>query len=256
MLSLGLGASTHSFEVMLAAFILGMSAGAFWLRDRLQAIDNHAAWLAAVLLAKALFAVAAIWVYGGVLESIRWMMTATARTDAGYTVTTIAGLVASMAVMLPTAFCAGMTLPLATHALATRGGGEASIGRVYGANTAGCILGAAFATHVGMQALGVKGLTGLGAALDAGVAILVLVTAGVLARRRIALGALVVTLLAGTVAFATARLDLLRMASGVFRYGQFADPADSRLQYYRDGKTATISVVDILPGWKSTSAAR
>src|SRR5205085_4099325 len=74
MLSLGLGASTHSFEVMLAAFILGMSAGAFWLRNRLQAIDNHAAWLAGVLLAKALFAVLAIWVYAEVLEFIRWMM--------------------------------------------------------------------------------------------------------------------------------------------------------------------------------------
>ena len=135
MLSLGLGASTHSFEVMLAAFILGMSAGAFWLRNRLQAIDDHPAWLAGVLLAKAVFAVAAIWVYAEVLEFIAWMMRATARTDAGYTLTTLAGLGASMAVMFPTAFCAGMTLPLATHALTSRGHGEAAIGRVYGANT-------------------------------------------------------------------------------------------------------------------------
>jgi len=42
-----------------------------------------------------------------------------------------------MIVMFPTAFCAGMTLPLATHVLTARGFGEASIGRVYGANTAG-----------------------------------------------------------------------------------------------------------------------
>ena len=63
-------------------------------------------------------------------------------------------LSASIAVMFPTAFCAGMTLPLATHALTSRGHGEAAIGRVYGANTAGCILGTYFATHLGMEALG------------------------------------------------------------------------------------------------------
>src|SRR4029453_9701395 len=118
---------------------------------------------------KAAFAVGAIWVYAEVLDFIRWMMLATAKTDAGYTLTTFAGLIASIAVMFPPAFCAGMTLPLATHALTSRGQGEAAIGRVYGANTAGCILGTAFATHLGMEALGVKGLTGVGAFLDAGV---------------------------------------------------------------------------------------
>jgi len=79
-----------------------------------------------------------------------------------------------MIVMFPTAFCAGMTLPLATHALARRGLGEASIGRIYGANTAGCIVGAIFATHIGMELLGVKNLTGLGAFIDVAVAALIL----------------------------------------------------------------------------------
>jgi spermidine synthase len=245
MLSLGLGASTHSFEVMLAAFILGMSAGALFLRNRLQAIDDHPAWLAGVLLAKAVFAVAAIWVYAEVLDLIAWMMRATAPTDAGYALTTIAGLVASMLVMFPTAFCAGMTLPLATHALTSRGYGEAAIGRVYGANTAGCILGTAFATHLGMEALGVKGLTGAGALLDAGVACLVLAAAGTLRGRRPAAMALGVALAAGVALYATSSLDLLRMASGVFRYGAFVDPKEGSVHFYRDGKTATISVLDV-----------
>ena len=245
MLSLGLGASTHSFEVMLAAFILGMSLGAYWLRNRLQDIRDHSAWLAAVLIAKAVFAVAAIWVYAEILDFIAWMMRATAKTDAGYTLTTLAGLAASMAVMFPTAFCAGMTLPLATHALTSRGFGESAIGRVYGANTAGCILGTAFATHLGMEALGVKGLTGAGALLDAGVACIVLMAAGTLRGRRPAAIALGVALAAGVALFATSSLDLLRMASGVFRYGAFVDPAEGRVAFYRDGKTATISVVDV-----------
>ena len=124
MLSMGLGASTHSFEVMLAAFILGMALGAWWFRNRIRELRSDIGWLAGVLLAKAAFAVYAIWAYAQILEGVSWVMGATSRTDAGYALTTIAGLIASMVVMLPTAFCAGMTLPLATLALTTRGAGD------------------------------------------------------------------------------------------------------------------------------------
>jgi spermidine synthase len=245
MLSLGLGASTHSFEVMLAAFIFGMSAGALWLRRRLDGIADTTGWLVGVLVAKAVLAVLAIYVYTGVLDFVRWMMSATARTDAGYTVTTLAGLAASMAVMVPTAFCAGMTLPLATLALTRRGYGESAIGRVYAANTAGCILGAAFATHVGMEWLGVKGLTGAGALVDAAVAVLLLSFAGGLAGRRFAAGAVSAAGVLAVVAFIASDLDQLKMASGVFRYGEFIEPGEGRVTFYRDGKTATISVVEV-----------
>ena len=243
MLTLGLGASTHSFEVMLAAFILGMSLGAFWIRNRIQRLANDGLWLAGLLVAKAVFAVYAIWVYGGVLEYIRWTMAATARSDGGYTILMASSMLASMAVMLPTAICAGMTLPVATYALTRRGFGEASIGRVYGANTAGCILGAAFATHVGMEALGVKGLTGLGALLDVGVAALVyFAMAGLRGVRGFAPAAIVLAL-AGAVYFTT-EMDLVKMSSGVFRHGVFDDPATTNIKFYRDGKTATISLVE------------
>ena len=46
------------------------------------------------------------------------------------------------------------------------------------------------------------------------------------------------------VAFVTTDLNLLRMSSGVFRHGFFDDPATSEVRFYRDGKTATIAVVD------------
>ena len=53
----GLGASTHSFEVMLAAFILGMSLGALVLRFRIDRLRSDTLWLAGLLVAKAVFAV-------------------------------------------------------------------------------------------------------------------------------------------------------------------------------------------------------
>ena len=245
MLTLGLGASTHAFEVMLAAFILAMSLGAFWFRNRISTLKNDVAWLAGLLIAKALLAVYAIWIYGDVLSFIGWMMQAVARSEGGYVLNTLAGLAASMLVMFPTAFCAGMTLPLATHALTSRGLGEASIGRVYGANTAGCIVGAAFATHIGMESLGVKGLTGAGALLDIGVGLLIIaITMRGMGNPRVIAGMAVVAVV-GMLGFFTADLDLLRMSSGVYRHGIFNTPEDSTIAFYRDGKTATIAVLDV-----------
>ena len=243
MLTLALGASTHSFEVMLAAFILAMSLGAFWFRNRIGRLVNDLHWLAGLLVAKAVFAAWAVWIYPDVLRLVIWVTKSTSNTDGGYALTTFTGFLASMLVMFPAAFCAGMTLPLATHALTSRGHGEAAIGRVYGANTAGCIAGAVFATHVGMELAGVKGLTGIGAALDIAMGVLVLAAAGAL-RSRFAFAGLVAAL-AGVAIFSAARLDTLQMASGPYRHGTFMDPATSKMLFYRDGKTATISVVDL-----------
>jgi predicted membrane-bound spermidine synthase len=242
MLTLGLGASTDAFEVMLAAFIIGMALGAYWFRNRIATIRNDVAWLAGLLVAKAAFAAYAVWIYGDVLGFIGWMMSSLARSDGGYVIYTAAGLLASIVVMFPTAFCAGMTLPLATQSLTSRGYGEASIGRVYAANTAGCILGAVFATHVGMELLGVKGLTGVGALLDIAMAFLVLAAVSVSARPRRLAGVLAAACAAAAVVFYMAPLDLLRMASGVYRTGSFYSPRETKILFYRDGKTATIAV--------------
>jgi hypothetical protein len=190
-----------------------------------------------------LVATFAIWVYADALGLIGWAMHAMARNDSGYVLITATGFLASTLVMFPSAFCAGISLPLATQVLTSRGLGERSIGRVYGANTAGCILGAVVATHVGMELLGVKGLTGAGALLDAvaGLAALAIADRG---SRRIAPGAAAAAAL-GLVAFASAPLDLLRMSSGVYRQGVFLTPGMADLRFYRDGKTATIAVLDI-----------
>ena len=244
MLSLALGASTHSFEVMLAAFIFGMALGAWWLRDRIAGIRDATPWLAAVLVLKAVFAVYAIWIFGDILEFIAWLMHAVAKTDGGYVINTVGGLAASMAVMFPAAFCAGMTLPLATYALTGRGYGESAIGRVYAANTAGCIVGAIFTTHVGMELLGVKGLTGAGALVDIAVGLLAFLAGRPAVRRSVAGFAAAGMGLALVIAFYAAPMDLLRMSSGVYRFGIFLDPTRSKVDFYRDGKTATISVVD------------
>jgi len=240
MLTMGLGASTHAFEVMLSAFILGMALGGLALALRVPREGRDVAWLAAILVAKGLFAVLALGAYGGTLDFIRWMMVALRPTESGYVLLNLAGLISSMVVMLPSAFCAGMTLPLATAVLIRRSGGESSIGRVYAANTAGCIAGTVFATHVGMELLGVKGLTGLGAAADIALGVAVAIFAA--GRNAWVLGGSAAAMVAGVLAFTTVDLDQLKMSSGVFRTGDFLDPATAKVDFYKDGKTATIAV--------------
>ena len=241
MLSMGLGASSHAFEVMLSAFILGMAIGGFVLAVRAPRGDRDLTWLSTVLVAKGILAVLAIGAYSLVLDLIAWLMAGLRGSDEGYALYNVSGHFVSMLLMFPAAFCAGMTLPLATAALIRRGGGEASIGRVYAANTAGCIVGAAFATHVGMEMLGVKGLTGLGAGFDIALGALVAIaaSAGHVGR---SVAVLSVIAIASAIAFASFPLDQLKMASGVFRHGTFLDPTTQKVEFYRDGKTATISV--------------
>jgi predicted membrane-bound spermidine synthase len=241
MLTMGLGASTHAFEVMLSAFILGMALGGLAIRNRIAAMSRGVWWLAGLVAAKGAFAILALGVYVNVLDLMQWTMSGVAHSRAGYTLITLFGQFASMLVMFPSAFMAGMTLPVATNVLLARGVGEASIGKVYSANTAGCIFGAFFATHLGMEMLGLKGLTGFGAALDIGVATLVVAAFNPHARARAALAAVILTA-GGTVVYSSVTFDQLKMASGVFRHGNFLNPAVTKIAFYRDGKTATVSV--------------
>ncbi len=243
MLSLGLGSSSHAFEVMLSAFIFGMALGGLLLRSSEASRRGDLGWLAGTLVAKGALAALAIGVYPTALDFIVWIMKALAKTDEGYVLFNVASHVASMMVMLPAAVCAGMTLPIATNALVVRGFGESSIGKVYAANTAGCIVGAAFATHVGMEALGVKGLTALGGATDIalGIAIVAFFLGG--SRKRAAAVAVAASVVAAW-AFASFDLDQKKMSSAVYRYGDFLPPG-SEVKFYRDGKTATISAVQI-----------
>src|SRR5262245_33456116 len=64
MLSLVLGSSTHAFELMLSAFILGLACGGLWVRRRIDAAREPLRLLALVQVVMGLAAVATLPVYG------------------------------------------------------------------------------------------------------------------------------------------------------------------------------------------------
>ncbi|MBI5440729.1 MAG: spermidine synthase [Deltaproteobacteria bacterium] len=241
MLSLVLGSSTHAFELMLSAFILGLALGGLWVQRRIDSMPGPVGYLAVVQVAMGLFALASLPLYGKAFGLMGWLVNTLPPTGGGYVLFNLASNGIALATMLPATFCAGMTLPLITYHLLRKGHGEKSIGGVYAANTVGAIAAVFFATHVGMPVLGLKGLLVLGAGLDIALgAVLAWRAEGRTGARAAAAGAAGLLALAGAVgAF---ELDPAKMASGVYRRGKMLLPEEA-VTYHRDGKTATVSLI-------------
>lgn len=166
---------------------------------------------------------------------MRWLVAVLPKTNLGYLEFNLVSSGLALAVMLPTTFCAGMSLPLITYVLLRQHGGERSIGAVYAANTVGAMVGVFFAIHVGLPLLGLQPLIVSGAALDMALGLVLL------GRRRAtalcALGA------AATLLFA--RLDVYQMVSGVYRAAQEPlTPGNTRRLLHQDGKTTTVDLID------------
>ena len=237
MLSLVLGASTHAFELMLSAFILGIAFGGLWVRRRIDAAREPSRLLAWVQIAMGAAALATLPLYGYTFEAMQFAMQVLQRNESGYVSFNFVSHAIAMAVMFPAAFCAGMTLPLITAALLRRGAGERSIGQVYAANTAGAIAGVALAVHVGLPLLGLKGLILAGAMVDLALGVVLLGRTAAGMRAAIACAVLVALIGFGV------QLDANRMTSGIYRVGVLPSEKAQSIEFQADGKTATVSVV-------------
>ena len=241
MLSLVLGASTHSFELMLATFILGLALGGLAVRRDVDAAASPARLLGWVQIAMGLLALGTLQVYDLTFGLMEYLMKGLARTEAGYLMFNLTGQGIAALVMLPATFCAGMTLPLITAALLRGGAGEPAIGQVYAANTLGAIAGVLLAVHVGLPLLGLEGALVVGALVDAALGF-ALLWHSLPARRPLALSAAACGALFVAVPLAV-ELDANKMTAGVFRHGELAASRDAQILYNRDGKTATVHLV-------------
>jgi spermidine synthase len=243
MLSLVLGSATHSFELMLSAFILGLSLGAYWIRARVDA--GSLRLLAIVQIAMGALAIATLPVY---LASFQWMagaMSVFSRTNEGYQALSVFRYALCLAVMLPATFCAGMTLPLITRLLFKAGLGERAIGRVYGVNTFGSIVGVVVASLVLMPLLGLKWLLVLGGGIDVALGVWLLLTVRraepwrISRRMLVGAGLAIAGLL---LILGRAQFNPIVLTSGVFRYGRVQGASSADILFYRDGRTASVSI--------------
>jgi predicted membrane-bound spermidine synthase len=245
MLSLVMGSSVHSFELMLAAFILGLALGGACVRSRIDRFTDLFGVLAVVQVLMGVLAVATIPLYSYTFEFFGWMMRSLSRSDGGYVLYVVGSQLVALGVMLPATVLAGMTLPLITTALLRGPLGERSIGFVYSANTVGAIVGVGLTAHVLLPMLGVKGALVAGAMIDVALGIWLLVArpVSVPAIGRIAMIAAGPLAIAAVALFSPISPD--RTASGVFRHGVSSLDPRSEILFYRDGKTATVAVARI-----------
>ena len=243
LLNQALGTTLHAFELMLAAFLLGLAFGGLWVRryvraraDVLRIAGFAQVWMGiSALLSLVVFAQSFQWV--------GWMMSALSRNDSGYLLFSLGSAAIAIAVMLPAAFFAGMTLPLFTMAIVRGPSGESGIGRIYAANTLGAIAGVMLMMHVLIPLIGVRlGIT-LAALGDALLGLWLLAHARQALAPRLA-GATAL-LLAGVLvtSLALGRMDPREQAAGVFRSGVARLSDESQVPFLRDGKTATVAVV-------------
>ena len=238
MLSLVLGASTHSFELMLATFIFGLALGGLAVRRRADAAADPVRLLAGVQVAMGLAALATLPVYDFTFSLMEVLLKGLARSETGYLLFNLSGAAIAAMVMLPATFCAGMTLPLITAALLRRGAGEAAIGQVYAANTLGAIAGVVLAVHAGLPLLGLKGTLIAGALVD--------VALGLVLLQFVKRTYIQVAVVCGVLFLAVGigvELDVHKMTAGVFRHGELQTSQDATILFNKDGKTATVHLV-------------
>ncbi|WP_329604955.1 fused MFS/spermidine synthase [Spartinivicinus ruber] len=238
MLSMVLGSSVHSFELMLSAFILGLAIGGFWIRNKISKIANPIQWLGYIQIIMGILAALTITFYNYTFDFMAFTMQALQRTEPGYIYFNLISHFICLVMMLPATICAGMTLPLITYILLDKGYNERAIGWVYATNTVGSIVGVTLAVQLIMPLLGLKNLIISGSILDIFIGLVLL---SLLTKTAIYKKALIIIL---PLSLSALNFDQLKMASGVFRTGKLYQQEKSNVVFHRDGKTATISVIE------------
>jgi spermidine synthase len=243
MLSMVHGSATHSFEIMLSAFILGLAFGALVISRFADSASDRVRLLAIMQWCMGIAAIATLPLY---LASFDWMaslLNAIRDTETAYKLFSVSKYAIALAIMLPATFFAGTTLPLITKILLADGRGEHAIGAVYGVNTIGSIVGAAFAALVLVPLIGLKWVLISGGLIDIGVGVALFVA---LSRAKPKASALRVTAIGTAVIIAAivfvSPFDQARLASGVYRYKTVYGNDVFKYFFYKDGRTATVSV--------------
>lgn len=244
MLSMVLGASTHAFELMLSAFITGLAFGGLWVRRKIDGLVDPIKTAGYVQIIMGIMAIITLPLYNYSFDLMSFFISGLERNDTGYQLFTLSSHLICLIIMLPTTFCAGMTLPLFTFIMLQQGYGEKSIGQIYASNTLGAITGVMFTIFIGMPVLGLKGAILLGCGLDILLGLYLLSKSKLSGRNPVPVLATIsgITICLTVLLF---ELDTWKMNSSVFRTGTIMEKTgNARILFHKDAKTSSVSIVD------------
>ena len=234
LLSLLMGSSSHSFDQMLSAFILGLAIGSAVSGKLLKKDSLIVLSMAQIFMA--FFALCTLYFHKPFWEMMNEANQIFNPTNDGYVCWSLFKYALSVLWMVPTSFFAGMTLPLITIILTRAFKSEAPIGKVYGWNTVGSILGSAGGGLLLLPLLQLKGALVLAAVLDFAIGFILLVVYRKRFRYSVAFYVICAFMVLPSLFI---NFDPHLITSGAFRAYKNLHPDEKII--VRDGKTATIS---------------
>ncbi|MEN9308285.1 MAG: hypothetical protein RL173_2217 [Fibrobacterota bacterium] len=234
MLALQLGSSTHSFDVMLAAFLVGLAFGGWTVRKGLDK-GRPRRRLAWAQLAMATCAAVSLLGYQAFFEARNGMNLVLKSSPEAFPFAQLFKFASAFVMMGPAAFFAGMTLPLLISWRVRSTGREAGLGRIYAWNTLGSLVGALGGGLVILPLAGLKTVLVAGAAVD-GILGLALLKGLRLRWKEWALG--------GAATLATILAATIPLKSDILTLGAFRAHMNNREQivYRKDGAASTVSI--------------
>lgn len=253
MLTLVLGATTHAFELMISAFILGLALGSLWIKKRIDNFKSPVTVLAYVQLLMATFAFFTIISYDVLFDIMEFVFKSINRNKEGYNFFILINHALALTIMLPASIFAGMTLPLITHILLKRQSNKKVIGYVYALNTLGAIAGVVIAMNFLLPLVGTKGLVSLGGLVDICIGLTLL---GYLFYKTPCNKLKLQFFLAGIISFSVFHLtynsnsfDPLKTSAGVFRTGVAKFNENTKILFHKDGKLSTVDIIQEESGY-------
>jgi spermidine synthase len=263
------GASLHSFEIMLATFILGLAIGSIWIKSFVST-DKKYNLLKILIIVQVLMGSLAIfsgYLYHFSFSQMGFLVTYSEKSLLGYAFYVLGIHFIAFLIMFPVTFLAGMTLPLLTQlsriAMTEKNtetplksnDAEGVVGYIYAANTLGAIFAVLLAVHWGLPQLGATATLKLGAWLDIAIGWLIASMVFFFILKKItifdkkikAIGYFSFILILTLSAFLLSQSLVIEknlLASGIFRYGSRSG-FTSQVEYYQDGKTAAVSILEI-----------
>jgi spermidine synthase len=237
LLSLLMGSSSHSFDQMLSAFILGLALGGLACKKLLARNFEPLKLLAFAQILMAFFAICTLYFHVPFWAAMNEAHQIFNQTATGYVFWSFFKYALAVLWMVPTSFFAGMTLPVLTYWLVNKTGSEGYVGSVYGWNTIGAILGSVGTGLLLLPVFQLKGALLIGVFLDLILGLIILFRFFPLYRKNFTF--ITVCVLA-FVPGLFMDFSPERITSGIFR--SYQKKMDKERIDVRNGRTATISL--------------
>ncbi len=252
MLSIVLGSTSHAFELIVSTFILGLAIGSYLIKRRIDLLKNPIKTLGIIQICMGFFAMLSLVTYGKSFDFMIYIIKGLTKTDQGFGLYNVLSHGICMFMMLPASICAGMTLPLLTYILVKKGLGEASIGKVYAANTLGSILGVILAIQFIMPVFGLKNLIIFAASIDVflGIILLKIYFSKIKTTKWILTSAIIIFIFFTGSIFI--KLNQAKLSSQVYRKPTINKYIKKIFQ--KDGKTASVVMKQYQNGFLSLSS--